>query len=152
MPLLRVVVAGVAACPVDPWISALAHQLPTEVLCQRWPVNDPRETDLVMLLTAADADASHFSDELALRATLAAQTSGYQVIAVQASWQQALHAIGRALRPLAPSLAQPLLRADIAPRWHGVCEGCSDPACEYRLFTGLTSLSQPVSELDSLQG
>lgn len=26
------------------------------------------------------------------------------------------------------------------PGWHGVCETCSDPDCEYRLFTGLPSL------------
>jgi hypothetical protein len=29
------------------------------------------------------------------------------------------------------------LRSEILPRWEGVCETCSDPACEHRLFSRL---------------
>jgi len=31
------------------------------------------------------------------------------------------------------------LRSEIAQRWAGVCEKCSDPECEHRLFRRLVS-------------
>jgi hypothetical protein len=36
------------------------------------------------------------------------------------------------------------LRTEIAPRWQGVCETCSDPECEHRLFRQLVSNQQPT--------
>ena len=39
--------------------------------------------------------------------------------------------------------SQSALRPEILPRWEGVCEGCSDPECEHRLFSRL--LAPPPS-------
>ena len=36
------------------------------------------------------------------------------------------------------------LRPEILPRWDGVCEACSDPACEHRLFSRL--LAPPAGQ------
>ena len=33
--------------------------------------------------------------------------------------------------------SQSALRPEILPRWEGVCEACSDPECEHRLFSRL---------------
>ncbi len=35
--------------------------------------------------------------------------------------------------------SQSALRPEIRPRWTGVCESCSDPDCEHRLFSQLLS-------------
>ena len=138
-PLLRVVVASVPAARTRPWLQTLSQQLPEGVSCVPWPVGDLRDTDLVLLWVGEPRPhANDLESTGTLRATLAAQTHGYQVIQPPNASQQALHAVGRALLPLAPALAQPLLRAEIPARWQGLCEGCSDPACEHRLFTGLT--------------
>ena len=137
-PLLRVVVAGVPAARVHAWVTDLQTRLPPEVTCVPWPMQDSAKADRILLLGTDRADDAHREAESALRAALATQVSGYQVIRPPDTLQQALHAIGRALLPLAPSLAQPLMRAEVPPRWQGVCEGCGDPDCEYRLFSGLT--------------
>jgi len=138
-PLLRVIVAGVPAALISTWTQTLSQQVPDGVACVPWPVDDLCDTDLILLLACEPSPyANEFESLGALRATLAAQIHGYQVIPSEDAWQQALHAIGRALLPVAPALARPLLRTEIPSRWQGLCEGCSDPSCEHRLFTELT--------------
>ena len=139
-PLLRVVVAAEPAAQIPPWIRTLSQQLPPGVLCVPWPVDDLCDTDLVLFLACetVSSEASGPDPAWVLRSTLAAQTHGYQVIQSPDALQQALYAIGRTLLPMAPALARPLLRTEMPARWQGRCEGCSDPACEHRLFTDLT--------------
>lgn len=40
--------------------------------------------------------------------------------------------------------SQSALRPEILPRWEGVCESCSDPECEHRMFSRL--LAHPPSQ------
>ena len=39
--------------------------------------------------------------------------------------------------------SQSALRPEILPRWEGVCESCSDPECEHRLFSRLLAQASP---------
>ena len=39
--------------------------------------------------------------------------------------------------------SQSALRPEILPRWEGVCESCSDPECEHRLFSRLLAPPSP---------
>jgi hypothetical protein len=39
--------------------------------------------------------------------------------------------------------SQSALRPEILPRWEGVCESCSDPECEHRLFSRLLVQASP---------
>lgn len=150
LPLLRVVVAGAAAAELQIWLADLQSRLPSEVLCVSWPVADLSGNDRLLLLSGDGSDSAELAAESALRATLTTLAGGYQVIQAPHATQQALHAIGRALLPIAPSLAEPMLRAPLPARWHGVCEGCSDPGCEYRLFTALRE--RMAGDDGSLQG
>lgn len=59
----------------------------------------------------------------------------------QPLWQALQWALGHHLHRTTGTSPWPL-RTEIAPRWHGTCETCSDPACEHRLFRQL--LSQPA--------
>ncbi len=77
---------------------------------------------------------------------------------VSVNWRQALMGCSHSYQVIHPS-EQPLrqalewtlghhlhritghspwpMREEIAPRWQGVCESCSDPECEHRLFQRL---------------
>jgi hypothetical protein len=44
---------------------------------------------------------------------------------------------GFAMTTQAASALQGLARQALPVRWQGVCETCSDPDCEQRLFSGL---------------
>jgi nicotinamide riboside kinase len=83
-----------------------------------------------------------------LRAQLDAQRIPYQTI--YGTGQQRLRNALRALTPiLSPLLGQaPVptddLRTQGRPGW--VCEACSDPECEHRLFTGLLKRPRAASE------
>lgn len=136
-PGLRVVVAGAPAAQALAWTHALAQRAPRCVTCVPWPVSDGCEADLVLFLAPEplSCDASTLENAHALRASLSALPRGYQVIQPPDTLQQALHAIGRALLPLDPAAARPLLRAERPSRWQGPCERCGDPDCEHRLFT-----------------
>ena len=66
------------------------------------------------------------------RAMLLAQGLPFQVI----------HAIGQelvtqCLLAILPPALQGFARQELPVRWQGVCETCSDPDCEQRLFSGL---------------
>jgi hypothetical protein len=66
------------------------------------------------------------------RAILLAQGLPFQVI----------HGIGQelvtqCLLAILPPALQGFARQELPVRWQGVCETCSDPDCEQRLFSGL---------------
>ena len=66
------------------------------------------------------------------RAMLLAQGLPFQVI----------HGIGQelvtqCLLAILPPALQGFARQELPVRWQGVCETCSDPDCEQRLFSGL---------------
>ena len=68
------------------------------------------------------------------RAILLAQGLPFQVI----------HGIGQelvtqCLLAILPPALQGFARQELPVRWQGVCETCSDPDCERRLFSGLVS-------------
>lgn len=82
------------------------------------------------------------------RAILLAQGLSFQVIhgTAEALMAQCLLAIlppdgfspsGFAMTTQAASALQGLARQALPVRWQGVCETCSDPDCEQRLFSGL---------------
>jgi len=84
----------------------------------------------------------------AWRAILLAQGLPFQVIhgIAEALVAQCLLAIlppdgsspsGLAMTTQAASALQGLARQALPVRWQGVCETCSDPDCEQRLFSGL---------------
>jgi len=83
-----------------------------------------------ILLCASPEDATNAQ---AWRAILLAQGLPFQVI----------HGIGQELVKqcllalLPPETAKGLAREALPVRWQGVCETCSDPDCELRLFSGL---------------
>ena len=134
-PALRVALATVSDTRASHWLNALRPQLPAVVECLRWSTQIG-PADLVLLLAGTDAEST---EEARLRDALTAHAQSYQVVAADADLQQALHAIGQRLSSRHPALARPLLRAEMPPRWQGVCETCSDPDCEHRLFSRLTA-------------
>jgi hypothetical protein len=84
----------------------------------------------------------------AWRATLLAQGLPFQVIhgIAEALVAQCFLAIlppdgfspsGFAMPTQAASALQGLARQALPVRWQGICETCSDPDCEQRLFSGL---------------
>jgi len=55
---------------------------------------------------------------------------------------QVIHGIGQelvkqCLLAILPPTLQGLARQELPVRWQGMCETCSDPDCEQRLFSGL---------------
>jgi hypothetical protein len=144
---MRVLVAGAQAAPVQALLRALPAVLPASVPCEAW-AGSAQANDVVLLLAlgAPGPDAS-FSDsssaerdaDESLRAQLMLQGVAFQVIHGPASAHapQAQHAVAQALRQHDPVLAQRWTREEIVPRWQGVCESCSDPECEHRLFRRL---------------
>lgn len=55
---------------------------------------------------------------------------------------QVIHGIGQelvtqCLLAILPPALQGFARQELPVRWQGVCETCSDPDCEQRLFFGL---------------
>lgn len=67
------------------------------------------------------------------RAHLVSQGLSFQVIHADA--QGFMGPCLKALLP--PDSVTGLSRQSMPVRWQGVCETCSDPACELRLFSGL---------------
>jgi hypothetical protein len=98
-----------------------------------------------ILLCVNPEDAA---DAQAWRAILLAQSLPFQVIhgTAEALVAQCLLAIlppdgsspsGLDMTTQAASALQGLARQALPVRWQGVCETCSDPDCEQRLFSGL---------------
>jgi hypothetical protein len=72
------------------------------------------------------------------RQALMGCSHSYQVIhPSEQPLRQALEwTLGHHLQRIAGHSPWPM-REEIAPRWQGVCETCSDPECEHRLFQRL---------------
>jgi hypothetical protein len=103
------------------------------------PIEDLRTCDAVLLMgldlpcVSADAEAQ----DAMLRSQLQRAQVPYQV--VYGSGPQRLHAALVALEAagwLPPGTA-PRPSGDATRHWAWVCDKCSDPACEHRLFTHL---------------
>jgi hypothetical protein len=74
------------------------------------------------------------------RQTLMSSRQAFQVIhpSTEPLWQELQWALGHHLQRTTGHSPWPL-RSEIAPRWQGVCEKCSDPECEHQLFRQLMS-------------
>lgn len=112
--------------------NTLAPVLPSFSLCM--PAS-PQELTLAtspfrILLFASDP-AEHGTT--LWRHTLMMRGLPFQVI--QASGEDWVKQCLQALLP--PKTSKDLGTQDEATRWQGVCESCSDPDCERRLFSGL---------------
>ena len=90
--------------------------------------------DLVLLIEQPSPTAVEWRRELISRG------QGFQVIhPSDEPWMQALQwALGHHLHRTTGHSPWPL-RTEIAQRWQGVCETCSDPECEHRLFRRLVN-------------
>ena len=112
---------------------------------QSEPVWTPPSVSSRILLCVNPEDTTNAQ---AWRAMLLAQGLSFQVIHGngEALVSQCLLAIlppdgvspsGFAMTSQAASALQGLARQALPVRWQGVCETCSDPDCEQRLFSGL---------------
>ena len=77
------------------------------------------------------------------RQALMSSRQGFQVIhpSTEPLLQELQWALGHHLQRTTGHSPWPL-RTEIAPRWQGVCEKCSDPECEHQLFKRLISEKQ----------
>ena len=96
---------------------------------QNHPAWTPPSLSSRILLCVNPEDAANAQ---AWRAILLAQGLPFQVI----------HGIGQelvkqCLLAILPPTLQGLARQELPVRWQGMCETCSDPDCEQRLFSGL---------------
>jgi hypothetical protein len=97
---------------------------------QSHPTWTPPSLSSRILLCASSEDAPIAQ---AWRAILLGQGLSFQV--VHGIGQELLKQCLLALLP--PETAKGLAREGLPIRWQGVCETCSDPDCELRLFSGL---------------
>ena len=90
--------------------------------------------DLVLLIERSN------TTHVDWRQTLMSSGQGFQVIhpSTEPLWQELQWALGHHLQRTTGHSPWPL-RREIAPRWQGVCEKCSDPECEHQLFRRLVS-------------
>jgi hypothetical protein len=147
-PPLRVVILGAPATGKTWLASALRQHLPSDIACLE--SNTPRESDAVLLmgLDLAPPSPAHSAQDAQWRQRLSSAGIDFQVIygLGEARLHQALHAVSRRLMTTHPALAARLLRQEPAVRWQGVCEACSDPVCEHRLFSRLLT-TRPSNSL-----
>ena len=153
---MRVLVAGAQTTHVEDLLQTLPATLPPSVTCSAWNVDcsatgHALTADDVVLLLGLGPQGTHdpvltLADET-LRTQLMSMGVSFQVIHGDANQhlQEAQHAVAQRLRPLDPERAARWMREDIAPRWQGVCDACSDPDCEHRLFRRLIA---PNASLD----
>lgn len=144
---MRVILAGVVQERLLSMQRALESVLPPSLICATWsPDVHTRESDAVILLRTAHVSVDAQQQEQTLRAQLTQQGVAFQVIDGDSTdaFASVRHAIAKVWARLAPDQAQAFLRQEIMPRWHGVCEGCSDPACERRLFGALLQASDSL--------
>ena len=101
-------------------------------LAPAWSALEP--TDLVLLVERSP------SVRVDWRQTLMSSKLGFQVIHPSDALllQELQWALGHHLRRTMGHSPWPL-RTEIAPRWQGVCEKCSDPACEHSVFRQLVN-------------
>jgi hypothetical protein len=94
--------------------------------------------DLVLLLEGSPSPRWDW------RAALLSCGQAFQVIhpGTHTLLQEVQWAIGHHLKRITGTSPWPL-RAEIAARWQGVCETCSDPECEHRLFRRLVEPPRP---------
>ena len=90
--------------------------------------------DLVLLVEHVSAACVEW------RQALMSSKQGFQVIhlSTEPLWQELQWTLGHHLRRTTGNSPWPL-RTEIAPRWQGVCDKCSDPECEHQLFRQLMS-------------
>jgi hypothetical protein len=145
---MRVFVAGANPTHVEALLQTLPATLPPSVRCAAWApgmtTSDAERTpdDVVLLLGLDLENTTHPAQTLAdeaLRAQLMTQGVAFQVVYGDANQrlQEAQYAVAKRLRVHSPELAANLMREEITPRWQGLCDACSDPDCEHRLFRRL---------------
>jgi hypothetical protein len=126
---MKVALLGAPASGKSQLARDLTLHLP-ELLVSDAPSPDLLQADahdrvLLMGLDLPGITPAQQQADAALRAQLAALGMSYGV--VYGSGPQRLR---HALRLITPQDAPPV-------RWHGVCEKCADPECEFRLFIAL---------------
>ena len=116
------------ATALEPALKAFAPR--TTLYCPKnHPAWTPPSLSSRILLCINPEDAANAQ---AWRAILLAQGLPFQVI----------HGIGQelvtqCLLAILPPALQGFARQELPVRWQGMCETCSDPDCEQRLFSGL---------------
>ena len=116
------------ATALEPALKAFAPRT-TLYIPQSQPAWTPPSLSSRILLCVNPEDAGNAQT---WRAMLLAQGLPFQVI----------HGIGQelvtqCLLAILPPALQGFARQELPVRWQGVCETCSDPDCEQRLFSGL---------------
>ena len=138
---VRLVLLGQPEDGLSAVIAQLAPTLPSfiQLVCcdstdqsPAWSTLQP--DDLVLLV---ERSASLHVD---WRHALLSARRGFQVIHAshEPLLQELQWALGHHLQRTTGQSPWPL-RTEIAPRWQGVCDKCSDPECEHRLFRQLVS-------------
>ena len=137
---LRIVVAGAQSERVGALVQALATLLPPPLEATAWSDATPLSGhDVVLLLGLQQPHALCSAQDADIRQRLLQDGVSFQVIHGEAATllQHARHAIARSLAASHAQWAQTFMREETMPRWQGVCEACSDPDCEHRLFRRL---------------
>ena len=138
----RIVVAGAQSTHVAQLVGALNASLPPSISAVIWDASASQHAeDIVLLLGLQHPQSEEEARDGALRQFFVQRGVAFQVLYGESESliEQARHAISRSLRSSHPELAQALMREEMPPRWQGVCESCSDPDCEHRLFRRLLS-------------
>ncbi len=110
-----------------------------------WPLmgrDSLQAQDLVLLIDSPPPSGTNAETDW--RGLLIQAGMAFQVIHACASErleQQIFWALGDHLRRLTGRSPWPL-REEIVARWQGLCESCSDPDCEHRLFQRLVKPTQ----------
>lgn len=137
---MRIVIAGAQAERVASLQRELATLLPPYAVCIAWSSSTPiHASDVRLLIGLTGSDAPSQTVETQIRTQWAQAGVAFQVIygeGVELA-NQARHALARAVQQRDPTRAASLMREEITPRWQGLCESCSDPDCEHRLFRRL---------------
>lgn len=137
---MRIVIAGAQAECVASLQRDLTPHLPPSAVCVAWSsAIQPHANDVRLLIGLSSTDVPSQAVEMQIRTQWAQAGIAFQVIYGEGSElaTQARHALARAMQHSNPAWAASLMREEITPRWQGVCESCSDPDCEHRLFRRL---------------
>ena len=116
------------ATALEPALKAFAPRATLHIPHSQLAWNPPSLSSRILLCVNPE-DAGNAQT---WRAILLAQGLPFQVI----------HGIGQelvtqCLLAILPPALQGFARQELPVRWQGVCETCSDPDCEQRLFSGL---------------
>lgn len=154
--VLKIAVVGVPGSGKSALAGALAHALntsgwPAAVLpVQKLELAPNLSSRDLVLLTGLDIfsnaqPAQDLSDQQ-IRATLTDAGIAYRVIygVGEERLRQALQACGGLLKS-PPTHRQAHMETDKKARpWAGMCERCSDPACEHRMLSDLLASRSPA--------